>query len=455
MTDLAEAPLGSLSFTPKTEDAPTTTSPAPLSPMSYEPPAGILVTPANITQVNEGDRIEEYLPDNFDDIEALGNVRSSAGLVPVGIVRAADPNSNYTFRQIYRVWIAPEIAKRVEEGRAAAEALPEVSQALIVFPPKSAPERHRVLLNQEVRPRATVRPAYPEVLGEAAVGRESQMSVRDMFDLRELVFDGVDMQLDGFAWLRAEAEGWALYFNFLPSSGVVSSMQETHRQQVMRGVQDAIAQELLRSFMRNVFTDDLTVRSNMATDGWCPTPMLLPDHWKRMCTAYQKGDAEGAAAVAIAAIGARELDTMLATWITEEPFASDRRFLELGLRHYKAEDYISAVSVLLPRIEGLANKVRTKRGLGARNSIAQVFAKLDELASADLRDGYLATRIREEFSGLITSFLMAHFLPSAPDADAARGRHAHAHGATGDPQYDQAYALKIILALDALYFISR
>ena len=44
------------------------------------------------------------------------------------------------------------------------------------------------------------------------------------------------------------------------------------------------------------------------------------------------------------------------------------------------------------------------------------------------------------------------FEPSAPGADAAGG--SHAHGATGDPQYDQPYAMKIILTVEALYFPS-
>ncbi|MGH7528236.1 MAG: hypothetical protein ACREMX_16200 [Gemmatimonadales bacterium] len=43
---------------------------------------------------------------------------------------------------------------------------------------------------------------------------------------------------------------------------------------------------------------------------------------------------------------------MLNSWIADEPFASDRGFLERGIERYQAGDYISAVSVLLPRIEG-------------------------------------------------------------------------------------------------------
>lgn len=141
--------------------------------------------------------------------------------------------------------------------------------------------------------------------------------------------------------------------------------------------------------------------------------------------------------------------------MSEEPFASDRRFLEIGVERYKSADFISTVSVLLPRIEGLANRVRNSRGIGARDSISEVFKSLDQLASADMRDGYLATRIREEFEALIASFLLVRFKPSAPSAATTRGRHAHAHGATGDPHYDQSYALKIILAIDALHFVAR
>jgi len=112
-------------------------------------------------------------------------------------------------------------------------------------------------------------------------------------------------------------------------------------------------------------------------------------------------------------------------------------------------------STFLPRIEGLANRVREKRGIGARDRIVEVFNSLEQLASADVRDGYIATRIREEFGALIANFLLARFRPSAPGVAATRGRYAHAHGATGDPHSDQPYALKIILALDALYFAAR
>ena len=422
--------------------------------MMYEPPAGILVGPDAVEGTNEGDTIEEFLPENLQDVSELGKGRTRAGLVPVGIVRTSTPDTNTTFKQISEVWIKPDMIRRLQ-ACAAEETLLPLRQALIVFPPRSAPERHRVLLNEEVQVVAAVRPAYGASFHGRSPGDTMTVSLRDMFDLREFSLEGVDMALDGFVWIRAEAGVWALYFNFLPTSGFAAAFNEGTRQQVMRAVQDAVAQEMLRGFMHGVFAEETAVRTAMAADGWCPTPILLPDPWRAMWVAYERGDAAAAEALAVAAVGVSELDMMLASWVATEPFASDRRFLERGIERYKAADYISAVSVLLPRIEGLANRVRDKRGIGARDSISQVFHSLDQLASADVRDGYLAMRIREEFSALITSFLLVHFRPSAPGAGAMRGRHAHAHGATGDPQYDQLYALKIVLALDALHFIAR
>lgn len=422
--------------------------------MTYEPPAGILIGPEAMREVKAGDAIAALMPERFAEVHDLGKGMHGPTIVPVGIVRASDPTVDTSFTQVFNVWIIPEIDKRAKAGSQTDSLLP-LSQALIVFPPKDSPERHRVLLNSEVGVRAALRPSYTDVFSEAIAGDKVELRLGDMFDLRGFALEGVDMENDGFVWMRPERGGWALYFNFIPSSGAAMDISPGERERVMRSVQDAIAQEMLQTFLHGVIGDDDDIRRAMTSDGWCPTPILLPEPWQRMIAAYVQGEPEGATELALCAVGVKELDKMRTAWLTEDVFASDRPFLDTGIERYSAGDYISAISVLLPRIEGLANRVRQKRGAGARDNVTQVFGELDKLASADVRDGYLATRIREEFASFITNFLLVHFKPSSSTSGAVRGRHAHAHGATGDPQYDRGYALKIILALDALYFISR
>jgi hypothetical protein len=160
------------------------------------------------------------------------------------------------------------------------------------------------------------------------------------------------MDADGFVWLRREPGGWTLYFNFLPSSGFEGDLPEEAKQQVMRAVRDAVAQEMLRAFLHGVFAEDEKVRSAMAADGWCPTPILPARPLAADVRGVSPRGSVRGGGPGRRGRGPGELDTMLASWVSEEPFASDRRFLEIGVERYKAADYISAVSVLLPRIEG-------------------------------------------------------------------------------------------------------
>lgn len=199
----------------------------------YQPPAGILVGPDLVQGVQKGERVAEFMPEELAEIEEIGRGLTESCLVPVGIVRSSDPNNHHTFQQFFQAWIGPEVMRRVAAGGRSDSLLP-VRQALIVFPPRSDPDRHRVLLNEEVQVRAAVRPSYPGALLGVTPGQVVNLGLRDMFDLRGFVLQGVDMERDGFAWLRPEPPGFALYFNFLPSSGFAGHIPESDRQQVMR-----------------------------------------------------------------------------------------------------------------------------------------------------------------------------------------------------------------------------
>jgi hypothetical protein len=76
--------------------------------------------------------------------------------------------------------------------------------------PRSDPNRHRVLLNEEVQVRAAVRPDYPGALLGVTPGQVVNLRLGDMFDLRGFVLEGMDMERDGddyrFGGCRARHE---------------------------------------------------------------------------------------------------------------------------------------------------------------------------------------------------------------------------------------------------------
>jgi hypothetical protein len=217
---------------------------------------------------------------------------------------------------------------------------------------------------------------------------------------------------------------------------------------------DVIAQDVLRQWFEGVLPGDEAVRAAMRGDGWFPAPSLFPQPWAYMCVAYSQGSPADATVLAVGALTSSKLRTMLDAWVSHEPFASHRDFLEAGLRFYESGDYLAAVSVVLPRVEGIVNCARQAAGLAATTKLVKVFRELDRLGDPELRLGWLGSRTYEGFVGFIDEYFDARFHPADLDAGEKRGRHAHAHGATGFTQYDQRYALQLFLMLDALFFLT-
>lgn len=172
-----------------------------------------------------------------------------------------------------------------------------------------------------------------------------------------------------------------------------------------------------------------------------------------MWDAYDDGDSARAAELAIEVVDEDTLDQMLANWEQEEPFQSDLPFLERGVRHYNDEDYISSVAVLLPRLEGLTNRALKAAGATAKRRLADAYADVVKAATGETQDRWIGRQLRERMDEAVEEFFTAGFDPNDPDAEDTLGRHAHTHGATKAERYGQEYALKVILAIDSLFFI--
>jgi hypothetical protein len=285
------------------------------------------------------------------------------------------------------------------------------------------------------------------------------VTTADIFDIRSLWFEGVDRERDGFLWIRGDRHGVELFFNFLPARDDASPITAAFAEQaaaVSAAVRRAMGRAVLRRLYAGVFATTSKVRKRMARDGWCPSPLLLPDAWRRMVAAYEAEDPGAAEGVAIAAVDAGALARAVSEWRAVEPFAADAPVLERGVERHLAGDHVSAVAVLLPRLEGLANRVRHARsgGVPRDGGTPDALSDLDQLAGPDTREAWLPREIRVLLRATLDKFFLRPYA-DGPAARDALGRHAHAHGATAPEHYTPAYALKVILALDALFAATR
>jgi hypothetical protein len=418
---------------------------------AYNLPTGILVGPPGWPGLFEGQSVPEALP-LFGDIEEIGARLQRPALIPLGMTRATRARDSVAITHCWNVWIAPEIERRLSAGTTQHELTP-IRDALVVFPRPSAAHQHRVLLNDEVR---IVMQALPVYRLGGQPGEE--FPFEEALDIRRLSFSGVNMEAEGFLWIRADESSVELYFNFLPARDDSSPITTAFVQSAATftdELQQSLGRVVFRRLYEGVFATEGNLRDKMAADGWCPSPLLLPDAWRQMVSAYAAGDPNTAADVAIAAVSTKAFQRTLAEWRSAEPYSVDAPVLERGIERYLAGDYISATAVLLPRLEGLSNRLRGARGLGLKDSPTAVFAELDALASADICEAWLPQEIRDLLRGVLDHFFLRRFRPSDPDACDVLGRHAHAHGITAPEHYTQAYALKVILTLDALFVTTR
>lgn len=414
----------------------------------YTPPAGIVVAPPGEGGPEEGDSIDLVAPPEPADLDLQKLCQKIDGpaIVPCGVLRVDDPETDPTLQQVTESYLLPELRRRGETGGATAGYLP-IKQALVVISTgdEQGEAGYEVFVNEEVDVTGEISLKYGDVEKGEAIG------TGELHHIHCLTFPKVGDK-ESYLWLRHEPNGYALYFDFLPTLVGVDVDEETE-ERLSEIIREGMASEFLRGLYAGALEEPESIRKAMTVDGWFPSPAILPQPWREMCTAYDDGDPAHASELAIEAVDEESLDQMLENWVQEEPFKTDLPFLERGVQQYKEGDYVSSASVLLPRIEGLTNRALKAAGATAKSRLADAFGDVEKVATGPTQNRWIGRQLREAMNGAVDEFFMAQFNPNDPDAEGTLGRHAHAHGATKADRYDQAYALKVLLAIDSLFFI--
>lgn len=414
---------------------------------NYTPPAGLVVPPREQSGPEEGDSVTPVLPTDpaMVNLDQLRDELDGPALVPCGVQRVDDPETDPMLRQVTKLYLWPELGRREQAGEKAASYLP-LEEMLVVIRAGDEEAGYEVLLNEEVEVTGEISLKYGE-----RVEKGDAIHASELHHVHSLSFPAVE-EGNSYLWVRHEPAGYAVYFNFLPTREDEELDDDTEKR-LAEVIREGMASEFLRGIYAGALEEPGSIRKTMSEDGWFPSPALLPQPWRSMCKAYDDGDPTRAAELAIDAVDEDTLDRMVENWKQEEPFQSDLGFLERGVVHYKNGDYISSASVILPRLEGLTNRALKEAGGTAQTRLTDALGDVGEAATGATQDRWIGRQLRARLDEAVEEFFMASFDPNDPDAEDTLGRHAHAHGATKAGRYDEAYALKVLLAIDSLFFI--
>ena len=139
-------------------------------------------------------------------------------------------------------------------------------------------------------------------------------------------------------------------------------------------------------------------------------------------------------------------ESMRETWKRNEIFRDHLSFLDKGLERFLAQDYISAISILYPRIEGV---MRTHH-MRVNPSVSK--HSPENLVISSIKGQGITPRnllLPERFDRYLTKIYFAGFNPKNPSV---LSRHSVAHGVAPVDLFNLKAATISLLILEQLSF---
>ena len=139
------------------------------------------------------------------------------------------------------------------------------------------------------------------------------------------------------------------------------------------------------------------------------------------------------------------IQTMFELWVTKEPFQSRQMLIGKGIEEYLQGDYISALHILYPQIEGLLQHLTFKgQQVGSTQQLRETLTSTAKEQCTEAR-----LYLPDEFN----DYLKTGFFPKIDLAvNVKLTRHTLAHGVADENEFKSIRAFQAILILDQIYY---
>lgn len=179
--------------------------------------------------------------------------------------------------------------------------------------------------------------------------------------------------------------------------------------------------------------------------GWFPFITIIGSPFKNLSEAITQGkDTKSAIDNIIKYINDEKLDGIYLRLGKNIFWHDEIKFIEAGIERYKEKDYISSVSIVWPRIEGLIRKLRPDKKQKVKQKDLPALIEGHVVEKKPFTNLYLHGR----FSQYLDAVYLRDFDETAKEIDVSR--HSVAHGVATLDNFNQQKALIGILIIDQL-----
>jgi len=286
-------------------------------------------------------------------------------------------------------------------------------------------------------------PTFMEVSVKDCSKSHNVVMREDILDIHKISFSGVKLRSD-LTVIYIFSNGWrrGIYFNFLPHNLDASSSDSTDLNVLFGAYHAYLAFPEIYQYQNLP-----EVKIKLYNAGWFPFIRILGEPFTDIFNALKNDLPLSEIEACIARTFDNDMvNSMYNSWISNQLFKKHETFLKKGIEEYFEKDYISAIHVLYPCIEGILQDLSYDAKIQG-DSGEKLTTKLISYLKSKNPDTRLL--LPETFKQYLIDSYFAKFNRESEGIDLSR--HSLAHGAaTNADDYTQVKTLQAILILDQL-----
>lgn len=352
------------------------------------------------------------------------------------------------YDQIFNTWIKPELDKRKKQGLI--EKNFRFTKCLITFPKDSDPV---VKFNKE----ATFIVLMGVFLKEDKK-KGDPVLLEEVTDIADVELPNENGKRIAFIYLQfngSYSEG-ALYditFDFTPNHDLETIEQE----QSSEIARNSLVRLLRKELKENILRYTIQFKDLLIQNGFWIIPSLLPSPLNKIIVAIQKENLFEAKELFINHCTDQFLENLITNWWELNEFKDRKDVIEEAFFSHKNNKYITAISTLLPHLEGIitefGNSVSTDMPWRQESKTKKV---RDILSSISLSTYEFQSVLYFTFSFLIDGPMLETFNDWTQKVKSEfPNRHAVGHGKYIKELYTKENSIKVFLLLDTIFWIIK
>ena len=291
-------------------------------------------------------------------------------------------------------------------------------------------------------------PTVLEMVSKKDLEKGDSITKDDIADIRRVHLEGVELNSYlGIIYIFSYKWRKCIYFDYLP---LLPDNLQTDEQ--LPEITNFDLESLFATFFANIifpeiYRMDQKIADKLFVRGWFPFIRILGWRFSELYVQMENDfPIENVEIKIIDSFSKDHINNCVESWMNKEIFKEHEIIIKTAIERFLEADYISAIHILYPRIEGLMRYLY----LGTKDKPSQnkLVGKLTEIAKEKNPDSCLF--MPDIFNKYIKNFYFNNFNLEKEELDLSRN--SIGHGVVSQEELNKVKAFQGFLILDQIYY---